>query len=326
MFPSCYSKPATEGGGKRSSTTKLLLGVFVVYALHSAWMLYGFLSTKPCDGGRGELCIVSYLAAKPRLQLSVFTCLQPDDSPLSLAVKLDPFDPDSTFEKQVNVSLPEQTRANGSLYAVVYVHKAGVSPLEDRREVHHSARLTTHVTRPRTRVQDKNLRPESAVSHWRPHLSITMMSEDFSFSKAGLPSDVRRYIRVSQEGGRTIYLPMLLIDELGFRVRDLVEINISTAQLPLTVSYQGISLRKFRFSIHLHDIVYSLRQFGFTEENIDEIKATLMGSDLYLLVLTALTTALQLICEFLALKKDISFWRQKKSIAGMSRKSGVYHR
>uniref|UniRef100_A0A1A8AAF6 Lipid scramblase CLPTM1L n=1 Tax=Nothobranchius furzeri TaxID=105023 RepID=A0A1A8AAF6_NOTFU len=324
MFPSCYSKPATEGGGKRSSTTKLLLGVFVVYALHSAWMLYGFLSTKPCDGGRGELCIVSYLAAKPRLQLSVFTCLQPDDSPLSLAVKLDPFDPDSTFEKQVNVSLPEPTRANGSLYAVVYVHKAGVSPLEDRREVHHSSRLTTHVTRPRTRVQDKNLRPESAVSHWRPHLSITMMSEDFSFSKAGLPSDVRRYIRVSQEGGRTIYLPMLLIDELGFRVRDLVEINISTAQLPLTVSYEGISLRKFRFSIHLHDIVYSLRQFGFTEENIDEIKATLMGSDLYLLVLTALTTALQLICEFLALKKDIGFWRKKKSIAGMSRKSVLW--
>uniref|UniRef100_A0A1A8R0E5 Lipid scramblase CLPTM1L n=1 Tax=Nothobranchius rachovii TaxID=451742 RepID=A0A1A8R0E5_9TELE len=324
MFPSCYSKPATEGGGKRSSTTKLLLGVFVVYALHSAWMLYGFLSTKSCDGGRGELCIISYLAAKPRLQLSVFTCLQPDDSPLNLAVKLDPFDPDSTFEKQVNVSLPEQTRANGSLYAVVYVHKAGVSPLEDRREVHYAARLTTHATRPRTRVQDKNLRPESAVSHWRPHLSITMMSEDFSFSKAGLPSDVRRYIRVSQEGGRTIYLPMLLIDELGFRVRDLMEINISTAQLPLTVSYQGISLRKFRFSIHLHDIVYSLRQFGFTEENIDEIKATLMGSDLYLLVLTALTTALQLICEFLALKKDIGFWRKKKSIAGMSRKSVLW--
>uniref|UniRef100_A0A1A7X394 Lipid scramblase CLPTM1L n=2 Tax=Iconisemion striatum TaxID=60296 RepID=A0A1A7X394_9TELE len=324
MFPSCYSKPAADGGGKRSSATKLLLGVFVVYALHSAWMLYGFLNTKPCDGGRGEQCIISYLAAKPRLQLSVFTCLLPDNSPLNLAVKLEPFDPDSTFEKQVNVSLPEQTRANGSLYAVVYVHKAGVSPLEDRREVHYSAHLTTHITRPHTQVQDKNLRAENAVSHWRPHLSITMMSEDFSFSKAGLPSDVRRYIRVSQEGRQMIYLPLLLVDELSFRVRDLMEINSSTTQLPLTVSYEGISLRKFRFSIHLHDIVYSLRQFGFTEENIDEIKETLMGSDLYLLVLTALITALQLICEFLALKNDISFWRKKKSIAGMSRKSVLW--
>lgn len=69
MFPSCISKPA-DSGGKRSSLAKLLLGVFVVYMLHTAWLLYGFLNTKPCDGGRGEHCIASYLAVRPRLQVS----------------------------------------------------------------------------------------------------------------------------------------------------------------------------------------------------------------------------------------------------------------
>lgn len=115
-------------------------------------------------------------------QLSVFTCLVPDDSPLSLVVKIDPFDPHSTFERwvvvtrvdifqssrsrydalslagcvtfhlplalsrQTNVTLPQETRDNGSLYAVVYVHRAGVSPLEDNREVHYAAQLTTYAT------------------------------------------------------------------------------------------------------------------------------------------------------------------------------------
>ncbi|XP_023265037.1 cleft lip and palate transmembrane protein 1-like protein isoform X2 [Seriola lalandi dorsalis] len=327
MFPSC-SKP-TDSGGKRSSIAKLLLGVFVVYMLHTAWLLYGFINTKPCDGGRGEHCITSYLTARPRLQLSVFTCLLPDNSQLNLAVKIDPFDPHSTFERQVNVSLPEATRANGTLYAVVYIHKAGVSPLEDSREVHYAAQLTTHITPAHTQGQRDTLkrsspRSENPVSHWRPHLSVTMMSEDFTFNKAGLPSDVRRYMRVSQEGRQMIYLPLLLVNELSVRVRDLVEIGSSTVQLPLTVSYEGISLRRFRFWVHLQDVVYSLRQFGFTEENIDEIKETLMGSNLYLLVLTALITALQLICEFLALKNDISSWRKKKSMAGMSRKSVLW--
>lgn len=89
-----------------------------------------------------------------------------------------------------------------------------------------------------------------------------------------------------------IYLPLLLVDELSFRVRDLMvgpfhtknfnsgfrqknscdlfiyllihsqEIRSSTVQLPLTVSYEGISLRRFRFWVHLQDVVYSLRQFG----------------------------------------------------------------
>ncbi|XP_076594090.1 lipid scramblase CLPTM1L-like isoform X2 [Chaetodon auriga] len=328
MFPSCYSKPA-DSGAKRSSIAKLLLGVFVVYMLHTVWLLYGFLNTKPCDGGTGEHCIASYLTSRPRLQLSVFTCLVPDNSQLNLAVKIDPFDPHSIFERQVNVSLPQETRANGTLYAVVYVHKAGVSPLEDSREVHYAAQLTTYLTPTHTEGQRDMLkrqspRSDNPVSHWRPHLSITMMSEDFTFNKAGLPSDVRRYMRVSQDGRQMIYLPLLLVNELSFRVRDLVEISSSTAHLPLTVSYEGISLRGFRFWVHLQDVVYSLRQFGFTEENIDEIKETLVGSNLYLLVLTALITALQLICEFLALKNDISSWIKKKSMVGMSRKSVLW--
>ncbi|XP_051921718.1 lipid scramblase CLPTM1L-like [Hippocampus zosterae] len=326
MFPSCCSKPANSGG-KGTSMAKLLLGVFMVYMAHTAWLLYGFLNTKSCDEGRREDCITSYLSARPRLQLSVFTCLVPDNSQLNLALRIDPFDPRSTFERQVNVLLPEETRANGSLYAVVYIHKASVSPLDDSREVHHAAVLTTHISPANTeghRHTQKSSKLRHPVSHWRPHLSITIMSEDFTFTKGGLPSDMRRYVRISQEGRRILYLPLLLIDELSFRIRNLMEINRSTTHLPLTVSYEGISLRRFRFSIHLQDVVYSLRQFGFSEEYIDEIKGTLVGSNLYLLVLTALITALQLICEFLALKNDISSWRKMKSMAGMSRKSVLW--
>lgn len=40
------------------------------------------------------------------------------------------------------------------------------------------------------------------------------------------------------------------------------EISRGTVQLPLTVSYKGASLRKFRFWVHLQDVVFSLRQFG----------------------------------------------------------------
>uniref|UniRef100_A0A3Q4HV64 Lipid scramblase CLPTM1L n=1 Tax=Neolamprologus brichardi TaxID=32507 RepID=A0A3Q4HV64_NEOBR len=301
----------------KSSIAKLLLGVFVVYMLHTAWLLYGFLNTKSCDGGREEHCITSYLAARPRLQMSVFTCLVPDNSPLELAVKIDPFDPHSRFERRVHVSLPGETRANGTLFAVVYVHKAGVSPLEDSREVHYAVQLTTYIT-PSPALHSalfiyffgstQKPRPENPVSHWRPHLSLTVMSEDFTFTKAGLPSDVRRYMRVSQEGRQMMYLPLLMVNELDFRVRDLMEISSGTVQLPLTVSYEGISLRGFRFWVHLQDMVYSLQQFGFTDENIDEIKETLhINTDF-----------------FLALKNDISSWRKKKSMAGISRKTVLW--
>lgn len=58
-----------------------------------------------------------------------------------------------SLHREVNVTLPEETRANGTLYAVVYVHKADVSPLGDRREVHYAAQLTTYMTPPHTEGQ-----------------------------------------------------------------------------------------------------------------------------------------------------------------------------
>lgn len=79
MFPSCCSK-TSDSSGKRSSIAKLLLGVFVVYMLHTAWLLYGFLNTKPCDGASGEQCIPSYLTARPRLQVSQASFLTPSFS------------------------------------------------------------------------------------------------------------------------------------------------------------------------------------------------------------------------------------------------------
>lgn len=39
-------------------------------------------------------------------------------------------------------------------------------------------------------------------------------------------------------------------------------INRSTAELPLTVSYDKISLGRLRFWIHMQDAVYSLQQLG----------------------------------------------------------------
>ncbi|KAJ8004730.1 hypothetical protein DPEC_G00139330 [Dallia pectoralis] len=332
MFPSCYSKPSSSNNPfKRTSITKLLLGVFVMYMFHTCWVIYGFLYTKPCDRGKGE-CISSYLAKRPHLQLSIFSCLKPDDGKLNLITKIDDFDIHSKFERVVNVSLPLETRNNGTLHTVVFVHKSGVSPLQDNQQVHHVAQLSTYMVPKDTPTPHKQLdtqtvtgsRSDKPISHWRSHLTLNMMSEDFTFNKETLPSDIRRYMRVFQEENSMIYLPLLHIDELSVRVKDMMEINVSLTKLPLLITYKGLSLRQFRFWIHMQDVMFSLKHFGFTEGNIDEIKGLFIDTNLYLLASTALVTVFHIIFEFLAFKSDISFWRKKKSMMGMSQKSVLW--
>ncbi|XP_061249902.1 lipid scramblase CLPTM1L isoform X3 [Bos javanicus] len=171
-------------------------------------------------------------------------------------------------------------------------------------------------------------RPTSAldepVSHWRPRLTLNVMVDNFVFDGASLPADVQRYMKMIQLGKTVQYLPILFIDQLSNRVKDLMVINRSSTELPLTVSYDKISLGRLRFWIHMQDAVYSLQQFGFSEKDADEVKGIFVDTNLYFLALTFFVAAFHLLFDFLAFKNDISFWKKKKSMIGMSTKAVLW--
>ncbi|CAL8298478.1 unnamed protein product [Lota lota] len=338
---------------ERTSFTTLIVGVFVVYVLHTCWVMYGIVYTKPCDTPTN--CISPFLAGKPKLQLSIYSTLRPNaDGGHTLIHKEDNFEVDSKFERIVNVSLPKKTRHNGTLYAIVFVHQAGMSPWQDPKQVHLVAQLTTYMLPKPPEVSliaaedgqnedgqnedhsTKNIRhgnptagggaaeSDNPVSHWRSRLTLNIVSDHFQFDKESLPSDVQRYLRVFPSGKKMVYLPLLFVDELSNRVKDLVEINRTTKELPLTINYDSISLGRLRFWIHMQDAVYSLQQFGFTEKDADEIKGIFVDTNLYFLALTFFVAAFHLLFDFLAFKNDISFWKQKRSMVGMSSKAVLW--
>uniref|UniRef100_A0A674EPX3 Lipid scramblase CLPTM1L n=1 Tax=Salmo trutta TaxID=8032 RepID=A0A674EPX3_SALTR len=321
---------------QKTSFTTLIVGVFVVYVLHTCWVMYGIVYTKPCENPKFDNCLKPYLAGKTRLQLSIYTALRPNaDGGHTLIHKEENFDVESKFERIVNVSLPKKTRKNGTLYAMVFVHQAGMSPWQDPRQVHLVTQLTTYmIPKPlevslisgeeAPKLQSKLLVVDRPVSHWRSRLTLNVVSEDFVFDRDFLPSDVHRYLKVFQNGKKMVYLPLLFVDELSNRVKDLMEINSTSIELPLTISYDTISLGKLRFWIHMQDAVYSLQQFGFTEKDADEIKGIFVDTNLYLLALTFFVAAFHLLFDFLAFKNDISFWKQKKSMVGMSSKAVLW--
>uniref|UniRef100_A0A667WU42 Lipid scramblase CLPTM1L n=1 Tax=Myripristis murdjan TaxID=586833 RepID=A0A667WU42_9TELE len=324
---------------QKTSFTTLIVGVFVVYVLHTCWVMYGIVYTKPCDSPRGDNCITPFLAGKPKLQLSVYSALRPNaDGGHTLIHKEESFDVSTRFERTVNVSLPKKTRNNGTLYALIFVHQAGVTPWQDPRQVHLVAQLTTYMVPKPPEIsligqkeepqQQKQHGPSSVsdnpVSHWRSRLTLNVVSDHFVFDREYLPSDVHRYLTVFQNGRKMVYLPLLFVDELSNRVKDLVEIHSTTKELPLTISYDSISLGRLRFWIHMQDAVYSLQQFGFTEKDADEIKGIFVDTNLYFLALTFFVAAFHLLFDFLAFKNDISFWKQKKSMVGMSSKAVLW--
>ncbi|XP_066539338.1 lipid scramblase CLPTM1L-like isoform X1 [Hoplias malabaricus] len=223
---------------------------------------------------------------------------------------------------------------NGSLHAVVFVHKSGVSPWKDSKHVRLVARLTSQMLpvalagSPGS-VKDiqKGAGEQQLVTNWKSHITLNMMTEDFTFNNAAVPSDLRRYMKIVEDGKKEkkkIYLPLLLVDEMRSRLKDLININSTTKEVPLTVSYDTITLRKFRIWIHIQAVIYSLKHFGFSEQNLDEIKAMFVETGFHILALSILVPAFHLSFEGFAFKNDVSFWRGKKSFAGVSRRSVIW--
>uniref|UniRef100_A0A8C1BCW9 Lipid scramblase CLPTM1L n=1 Tax=Cyprinus carpio carpio TaxID=630221 RepID=A0A8C1BCW9_CYPCA len=310
----------------RTSLTSLIVGLFLLYVLHTCWVMFGIVYTKPCEKPKSDSCIAPYLAGKPRLQVRGPGNRHIPDLLSHICASL--------FSRLVNVSLPKKTRKNGTLYAMVFLHQAGVSPWQDPHQVHLVTQLTTYmlpkppeislITGQDEPQQSSDSEQDRPVSHWRSRLTVNVVSENFLFDREALPGDVHRYMRVYQSGKKMIYLPLLFVDELSNRVKDLMEINSSTTELPLTISYDSIALGKLRFWIHMQDAVYSLQQFGFTEKDADEIKGIFVDTNLYFLALTFFVAAFHLLFDFLAFKNDISFWKHKKSMVGMSSKAVLW--
>uniref|UniRef100_A0A673HDA5 Lipid scramblase CLPTM1L n=1 Tax=Sinocyclocheilus rhinocerous TaxID=307959 RepID=A0A673HDA5_9TELE len=157
---------------------------------------------------------------------------------------------------------------------------------------------------------------QQIVSYWRSRLILNVMNEDFTFNSAAVPSDLRRYMKIVEDGKKEkkkFYLPLLLVDELRSRLNDLI-MNSTTKAVPLTITYDTITLRKFRIWIHIQAVIYSLKHFGFSEQNLDEIKAMFVESGLHVLALSVLVPAFHLSFEIFAFKNDIRFWQEKKSL------------
>lgn len=94
-------------------------------------------------------------------------------------------------------------------------------------------------------------------------------------------------------------LPIIQNDFLKTRLSDLIELNENATKLPLTFTYTPISIGKLRLILHVEHALKSLKQFGFTKKDIDEVKGIFSEANLYLLCGTMFIASVHVGCLIL---------------------------
>merc|ERR1711976_1156979 len=123
---------------------------------------------------------------------------------------------------------------------------------------------------------------------------------------------------------RKKFLPLLYVDELSMRLRDLVRVNSTDKTADITLAYRPISMGKLRLFMQFNSALGSLHGLGFTEKDTDEVKGIFADTNLVLLLVTFGVSAVHLLFDFLAFKNDISFWRNRKTMEGLSTRTLIW--
>uniref|UniRef100_A0A0K0CWH3 Lipid scramblase CLPTM1L n=1 Tax=Angiostrongylus cantonensis TaxID=6313 RepID=A0A0K0CWH3_ANGCA len=95
----------------------------------------------------------------------------------------------------------------------------------------------------------------------------------------------------------------------------------NTTVTSFQIIYQPVSLGKIRFHRMITSSLAQLLELGFTQRDIEDVKGIFGDTNLYLLGVTVFVSAIHILFDVLSFKNDISFWRSRKSMVGLSTKA-----
>lgn len=259
---------------------------------------------------------------------------------------------DSTFRAEIDVDLSPKVQANGSLWLHSYFVKSGYIPFEETRTAENFSpiytlhkkkqlnkykkrrykdthNLITGKTDKSVEEQEKirNKVKEEIISHWHQNLTINMVYDHTMWSPASVPSPLSDYIEFEPITGK--YYPIVYMNDYWNLQRDYQPINESVKSVHLSLTYQPIGLMKWQlYAAQGMQNKWTSMMGSDASENEDEqdyVKEALLDTSPILLGLTVVVSIAHSVFEFLAFKNDIQFWKDRKSLEGLSVRSVFFN-
>ena len=133
------------------------------------------------------------------------------------------------------------------------------------------------------------------VTHIRSKLTICVLDHRDPLPRNQIPMDIAHVLTYSKDGR---YLPVIHVDLLGSRLDDMVPVNASITEIPVAFTYAPISFGKLRLWMQFSGALHTLRQMGFTDKDIDELKGIFNDTNIFFLCVTFFVAAVHVILLF----------------------------
>ena len=159
------------------------------------------------------------------------------------------------------------------------------------------------------------------IMYWKPSLEVRLVADSHATPLKSLPEPIKAKYQMDFNLG--VYWPVLFVNTFWLKYDMLVPVNETVTSLPLSLHFSPMSMLKLSLFVQMESQLQTQISWsgGVVEEEMDEIKRILTETNPYFLGLTMVVSIVHSIFDFLAFKNDISFWKSRKSVAGLSVKT-----
>jgi len=160
------------------------------------------------------------------------------------------------------------------------------------------------------------------LSYLNPEISVSMVDFHDRMTANGVPPHIYDQLKIRQHKKAFMYEPIIYVNDFWV-IRDrMMVLNETVDTIPLSIEIVPTSTLKWQFFIQMQVSLDMQKSFGsMADGEGDQMKKLFLESNPYLLGITMVVSIFHSIFDFLAFKNDISFWKNKENMEGMSVKS-----
>ena len=157
--------------------------------------------------------------------------------------------------------------------------------------------------------------------HWKPRAAFRFVADFTRFPRDQVSQLMAPHFRLNQ---MKEYLPFSFADEVGLTTDKLIQLNHTVKTLPLELEISPSSLGRWQLGAMMDQSIRLMHEsMGAEAKDSDEIRFMLTETHPYVLLLTLCVSLLHTLFDVLAFKSDIQFWRELKTLRGLSTRAVV---
>ena len=159
---------------------------------------------------------------------------------------------------------------------------------------------------------------------FKPNITVSLIDDFSHYPPRGIPPGMLDEMTFDSATGQ--YFPTVYMNEFWLLRNYLVAVNETLPAVNLTLTVAPLSLWRWQLMLQMEKTFEHQRAMGTAGEgDSDEMKRILLEGNPVLLLITGVVSTLHTVFDMLAFKNDIGFWKQNKSMEGLSARTIIFN-